>query len=159
MNKKIMLLIALLIPTPLIPKQSFVAKKKKTESVSTLKNNCCDACTDLLHTSAKLIETIATQQIISNEKNDSSLMEVIKDLAIIQQLMLDKIRSIIEGTQDCFFTNATKTQLSHCCEKTKTCHEELLTLKTKIKNETYKVAETKALHTHICQYIEYIETL
>jgi len=158
MNKNIILLILFFIPTGLNATQSFVTKKKKTVSCATLKNNCCDACTDILETSAKLIENSAARQLTLDEKN-VTLLAMIKDLSILQQLMLGKIRSIIEGTQNCFFALATKAQLKECGDKTTSCHEELIAIDTKIKNKTHTSTQLKTAHTQLLEYITYIKTL
>lgn len=156
MNKIYTLLLTLFLPMHLDAKQTFVTKKKKTVSLSTLKNNCCDSCTDLLQTSAKMIESMSTQLIAIDEKNNNTLLKMIKDLAIVQQLMLIKIRSIIEGSGDCFFAQATKKQLQECDDKTKACHEQLISLQ---KNNSYTSECIKESHRKICGYIEYVQAL
>ena len=148
---------ALCLPINLYSK-SFVVKKKKSVSMSTLKNNCCDACTQVLETSAKLVATTAAEQL-KTEKKETTLLMLMQVVGKLQQQMLTKIRCIIENTRDCFFTHGSKQELQTCIDKTNECHDMLLLIQGKIKKGTYKNSDLKRALDDIQSYTEYVQNI
>lgn len=157
-QKKIVLVIACMFISPMLMAESFVAKKKKTVSTSTIKNNCADACTQTLELSAQLIESLADHQLTLTTKNNT-LLQLLKHLSQLQQHMLSNIRAILEGKRDCFFYQADKNQLTTCCTNTTSCLHQLTLLHNKIKKGGCTQAQMRVCDEQIRTYITYIESL
>jgi hypothetical protein len=77
------------------PKNPFVVQKKKLPSTSKLKENNTQLLGNLLQ----------------------ALPGLIKSVAQLQEVSMQRLVSYIEGQKNCFWTCATKDELDACCNK------------------------------------------